>query len=92
MLAMRNDSVVSARARRRHVGASIPAQRAGASIRKFLRSVTDLAMQVVGEHPPVVNAIHFRPGTLTRGDRILARFFEYLRGYPRCYPSAKFIR
>jgi len=57
----------------------------------FLRAVTELEMKVVGEDIPIVNSIHFRPGTLTRGDRTLARFFQYLREYPRCHPSAEFI-
>jgi phenylpropionate dioxygenase-like ring-hydroxylating dioxygenase large terminal subunit len=57
----------------------------------FLKAVTDLEMQVVREDVPVLNSIHFRPGTLTRSDRTLARFFQYLRDYPRCHPSAEFI-
>jgi phenylpropionate dioxygenase-like ring-hydroxylating dioxygenase large terminal subunit len=62
-----------------------------ASNREFLRAVTELEMRVVGEDLPVVNSIHFRPGTLTKSDRTLARFFQYLREYPRCHPSAEFI-
>jgi nitrite reductase/ring-hydroxylating ferredoxin subunit len=62
-----------------------------ASTAAFLRAVTQLEMEVVGEDIPIVNTIHFRPGTLTRSDRTLARFFQYLRDYPRCHPSADFI-
>ncbi len=62
-----------------------------ASTAAFLRAVTELEMKVVGEDIPIVNTIHFRPGTLTRSDRTLARFFQYLREYPRCHPSADFI-
>jgi phenylpropionate dioxygenase-like ring-hydroxylating dioxygenase large terminal subunit len=62
-----------------------------ASNKEFLRAVTELEMRVVGEDLPVVNSIHFRPGTLTKSDRTLARFFQYLREYPRCHPSAEFI-
>jgi phenylpropionate dioxygenase-like ring-hydroxylating dioxygenase large terminal subunit len=62
-----------------------------ASTATFLRAVTELEMKVVGEDIPIVNTIHFRPGTLTRSDRTLARFFQYLREYPRCHPSADFI-
>jgi hypothetical protein len=42
----------------------------------FLKPVTELEMQVVREDLPVVNTIHFRPGTLTRSDLTLARFFS----------------
>jgi len=62
-----------------------------ASTAAFLRAVTELEMKVVAEDIPIVNTIHFRPGTLSRSDRTLARFFQYLRDYPRCHPSADFI-
>jgi nitrite reductase/ring-hydroxylating ferredoxin subunit len=61
------------------------------STRDFLRFVTELEMRVVSEDMPVLSTIHFRPGTLTRSDRTLARFLQYLRDYPRCHPSAEFI-
>lgn len=57
----------------------------------FLREVTELEMRVVSEDIPVISTIHFRPGTLTRSDRTLAKFLDYLRAYPRCHPSADFI-
>jgi hypothetical protein len=57
----------------------------------FLRFVTELEMKVVSEDIPIVSTIHFRPGTLTRSDRTLSHFFQYLREYPRCHPSAEFI-
>ncbi len=62
-----------------------------ASTTEFLRSVTELEMRVLSEDMPVVNTIHFRPGTLTRSDRTLAKFFDYLRVYPRCNPSREFV-
>lgn len=62
-----------------------------ASTAAFLRSVTELEMRVVSEDMPVLSTIHFRPGALTRSDRTLARFLQYLREYPRCHPSANFI-
>lgn len=62
-----------------------------ASTREFLKAVTELEMRVVSEDIPVISTIRFRPGTLTQSDRTLARFFDYLRAYPRCHPSAEFI-
>ncbi len=62
-----------------------------ASTAAFLRAVTKLEYDVMGEDIPIMNTIHFRPGTLTKSDRTLARFFQYLREYPRCHPSADFI-
>ncbi len=56
----------------------------------------DLAQSVlertVLEDFPILNSIHYTAGTLTKGDRTLAKFFDYLRSYPRAHPSADFIR
>ena len=62
-----------------------------ASTAAFLRAVTELEMKVVGEDIPIVNSIHFRPGTLTRSDRTLTRFFQYLRDLPALPSVSGFI-
>jgi nitrite reductase/ring-hydroxylating ferredoxin subunit len=46
---------------------------------------------VLNEDLPVLNTIRYRPGTLTKSDKTLARFLDYLRAYPRAHPSAPFI-
>jgi hypothetical protein len=58
----------------------------------FLDRVIALEETVVGEDVLNMRTIHFRPGTLTRSDATLARFFDWLRVYPRAHPSADFIR
>ena len=45
-----------------------------ASTAAFLRAVTNSKLMWSSEDIPVLNTIHFRPGTLTRSDRTLARF------------------
>jgi nitrite reductase/ring-hydroxylating ferredoxin subunit len=57
----------------------------------FLDSMYDLEVSVATEDLPIVERARFRPGTLTRSDRSLARFLQYLREYPRAHPSADFI-
>ncbi len=52
----------------------------------------DLLERTVDEDRDILDTIHYRPGTLTKGDRTLARYFDYLRAYPRAHPSAEFIR
>ena len=59
---------------------------------RFLDSIIELETRVVGEDVAIMQTIHFRPGTLTRSDRTLGRFFQYLRTYPRAHPSAEFIK
>ena len=49
-------------------------------------------MGIVGEDTHIMESLRFRPGTLTRSDRVIGRFFDYLRGYPRAHPSAPWIR
>ncbi len=57
----------------------------------FLNFALDLEKKVVREDVPIMQTIHFKPGTLTRSDKALAKFLQYLRDYPRAHPSAEFI-
>lgn len=59
---------------------------------QFLQAVVDLERRVVGEDIPVLETIHFRPGTLSASDKTLARFLNHLKRYPRAHPAAEFIR
>ena len=63
-----------------------------AEVDAFLDQVVALEETVVGEDMLNMRTIHFRPGTLTRSDTTLARFFDWMRAYPRAHPSAEFIR
>jgi phenylpropionate dioxygenase-like ring-hydroxylating dioxygenase large terminal subunit len=61
-------------------------------VEHFLDEVLELEKRVVGEDVAVMQTIRFRQGALTPSDRTLARFFDYLRSFPRAHPSAEFIR
>ena len=61
-------------------------------VEAFLDQVVELERQIVREDEAIMRTIRFRPGTLTKSDRILADFFRYLRRYPRAHPGAAFIR
>jgi phenylpropionate dioxygenase-like ring-hydroxylating dioxygenase large terminal subunit len=50
-----------------------------------------LMHRTIGEDRDILNTIHYRPGTLTRGDRTLSRYLQFLRDYPRAHPSGPFI-
>ncbi len=63
-----------------------------AEVEAFLDQIVALEETVVGEDVLNMRTIHFRPGTLTRSDTTLARFFDWLRAYPRAHPSAEYIR
>jgi hypothetical protein len=58
----------------------------------FLHDMLRLSRKIIAEDAPILNTIRFRHGTLTRSDKALARFLEYVREYPRAHPSAAFIR
>jgi len=58
----------------------------------FLEWVAELETRVVLDDVMNMRTIHFRPGTLTRSDLTLGRFFDYMRKFPRAHPSAEFIR
>lgn len=54
----------------------------------FLKMETEFAEQ----DRTVLETIRFKQGYLTRSDKTLGRFLDYIRNYPRAHPSAKFIR
>jgi hypothetical protein len=57
----------------------------------LLSDYTAIAARMGAEDSPIWNAIHFKPGSLTRSDRALARYLVRLRDFPRAHPSADFI-
>jgi hypothetical protein len=59
--------------------------------RNFLDAMYDLEVGIATEDLPILERARFKPGTLTRSDKSLARFFRYLREFPRAHPSAEFI-
>lgn len=60
-------------------------------VERFLNFIEHVERGVVAEDLMVMSSMKFRPGTLTRSDKTLARFFDYMRSYPRAHPSADFI-
>lgn len=58
----------------------------------FLDQVAEMEQRVVIDDLMNMQTIHLRPGTLTRSDLTLSRFFDYVRDFPRAHPSAEFIR
>jgi hypothetical protein len=61
-------------------------------IDRFLDFVLDVETKVVVEDMLNMQTIHFKPGTLTKADTTLSRFFNYMRAYPRAHPAADFIK
>ncbi|MDA5195040.1 Rieske 2Fe-2S domain-containing protein [Govanella unica] len=41
---------------------------------------------------PILHNIRYRPGTLTKSDRLLARYLNMVRNYPRAHPSSDYIK
>jgi phenylpropionate dioxygenase-like ring-hydroxylating dioxygenase large terminal subunit len=60
---------------------------AAAAAEQFAR----MEAAVFFEDAPVLQTMRFRPQVLTRDDRRLAQFFEYLRKFPRSHHSAPYI-
>jgi hypothetical protein len=46
---------------------------------------------VLMEDIEVLADLHFRPGPIMRSDKHIARYYEFLRRYPRAHPSLGFI-
>lgn len=52
---------------------------------------TELLARTAVEDKPILDRIHYKPGTLTKGDATLARWLDIVRAYPRAHPSKDFI-
>src|SRR5262245_58904074 len=51
-----------------------------------LEGLGQLVRRLLAEDAPVLDTIRFRPGVLVASDRHLARFFKYVREFPRAAP------
>ena len=58
--------------------------RPGAAVK--LEGLRELVQRLLAEDAPVLDTIRFRPGVLVASDRHLARFFKYVREFPRAVP------
>ncbi len=63
-----------------------------AADREFLEHCLLTEIGIVGEDTHIMTSMRFRPGTLTRSDRVLGHYFKFLREYPRAHPAAEFIK
>jgi nitrite reductase/ring-hydroxylating ferredoxin subunit len=61
-------------------------------IEERFRWTEGFGRRIASEDAQILNTIRFRPSALTRSDRTLAKFLEFLRDYPRAHPAAQFIR
>jgi hypothetical protein len=73
-----------------HKGAGGPEGEADA--REFAKNVLATEMEVGAQDLPILQTLKFRPGYLMAADRQVAKFFDYLRRFPRAHPSGPFIR
>ena len=51
-----------------------------------LETLRGFVARLLAEDAPVLDTIRFRPGVLVAADRHLARFFQYVRKFPRAAP------
>lgn len=51
-----------------------------------LGALRELVQRLLAEDAPVLDTIRFRPGVLVASDRHLARFFKFVREFPRALP------
>jgi len=64
----------------------------GPKAEEQLEFTNSVSRRTLGEDRDIINTVHYRPGTLTKVDKSLARFLHYVRTYPRAHPSADYIR
>jgi phenylpropionate dioxygenase-like ring-hydroxylating dioxygenase large terminal subunit len=61
-------------------------------VERFLDFIVELETSVVTEDEMIMRTVRFAPAHLTKSDRTLSRFLDYLRTYPRAHPGRAFIR
>jgi len=64
----------------------------GKTIQERLDYGKFLLARTAAEDKPILDSIHHQVGHLTRADTALAKYFEFVRNYPRAHPSRDFIR
>jgi nitrite reductase/ring-hydroxylating ferredoxin subunit len=64
------------------------AGRGAEDVAERLEGLGQLVRRLLAEDAPVLDTIRFRPGVLVASDRHLARFFRYVREFPRAAPAA----
>lgn len=74
-----------------HIVYSCNLVKKGPDAQRQLDITRAIGQRTVNEDRDILNTIHYRQGVMTKGDTSLAKFFSYLRKYPRAHPSAPFI-
>lgn len=64
----------------------------GKTIQERLDYGKMLLARTAAEDKPILDSIHHKVGYLTKADTALARYFNFLKKYPRAHPSQDFIR
>ena len=62
-----------------------------ASTQALLAGLYAFQTSLVDQDAPILRGVRFTPGLMTKSDRALARFFEYVRQFPRANPAAGFL-
>jgi len=59
---------------------------------RFARAEYLMRRTIDDEDLAILNTIHYHPGALTRSDRTLGAYLNFVRHYPRAHPSGPFIK
>ena len=59
--------------------------------KEWLRVTSNLEVTFGLQDLAILNSIHFKPGSLTKTDKFLGKFLDFLRAFPRAHPSRDFI-
>ena len=57
-----------------------------AGVAAKLENLRGFVQRLIAEDAPVLDTIRFRPRVLVASDRHLARFFKFVRDFPRALP------
>lgn len=64
----------------------------GGAEQPFLQQAMKMECDILSQDMHVLNRMDYRQGKVTKQDKLLVKFLDFVRDYPRAHPSADFIR
>lgn len=64
----------------------------GGAEQGFLKQAVKMECDILSQDMNVLNRMDYRQGKVTKQDKLLVTFLDFIRSYPRAHPSADYIR
>jgi len=72
-----------------HKGSTVEEE---AEARAFVKEIYQMWEEMLDEDDAILQTQRYKPGLFTKADGAVARFLQFVKGYPRAHPSRNFLR